>query len=679
MMWSKMAKRYGSIFLSATLLLSIFSGCGAAAPAEKTMETEQAEKAEEWGGTAEDGESATGKTEDGESETEEAGDTESAAEEVDAQAPQGGVVKVESKGEKTVPFYQGDAANIGEKTVQFFNGNDSVAYMEVGELFSILRDMQQARNPDYSYDFGYEGSTFRVERDNGSTVYIDFEEGEMDFNDLYLFDRAPEAICATDVVSDDVWQRNEDGSVKTGKDGEKLVNLLSRVDEENNFGRSGYPLVLILEDYHIPIYFEDEKGYLPIATFNDLFVSPTTEGFLVYNEERLFLMGEDGLESDVEDGDGKTLQDIYYDIKPSELTPELAAFNYWELVLFLSGNYGLRDEHNIDSGFDEYLEITGLKEKLLSTDPTTVDDALAELVYGYFGDLHSIIRSASPYAGEDRSYAVTISEDGGRVENTVNVAGSIREYLDIFRQFYMTRMGTDCMDEEGVPVPYMEVGNTAYITFDHFTARDDLDFYSKKVEKHLEKYIGEDIRALVVYANRQITRENSPIENVVIDLSCNQGGTADVAVYISAWILGTANFSVVIPKTKAQYSVGYQADVNLDGKITKEDALDLQKYKVYCLESPVSFSCGNLLPNLFKESGKVTLIGHTSGGGACMVASTVCADGTFLNISGMKALATVKNGSYYLIDQGVEPDVPITDVKNYFDREKLTEYINGLM
>ena len=39
-----------------------------------------------------------------------------------------------------------------------------------------------------------------------------------------------------------------------------------------------------------------------------------------------------------------------------------------------------------------------------------------------------------------------------------------------------------------------------------------------------------DTISIIINAHRQITRENSPIKNVVVDLSCNGGGQAAAAV-----------------------------------------------------------------------------------------------------------------------------------------------------
>ncbi len=47
-------------------------------------------------------------------------------------------------------------------------------------------------------------------------------------------------------------------------------------------------------------------------------------------------------------------------------------------------------------------------------------------------------------------------------------------------------------------------------------------------------------------------------------------------------------------------------------------------------------------------------------------------------ISGASRISFVKNGSYYDVYRGVDPDVFLTKVGTFCDREKLTEIINNL-
>lgn len=71
-------------------------------------------------------------------------------------------------------------------------------------------------------------------------------------------------------------------------------------------------------------------------------------------------------------------------------------------------------------------------------------------------------------------------------------------------------------------------------------------------------------------------------------------------------------------------------------------------------------------------------IGRTSGGGACVIQQGVTADGTLFSISSNIKSCTVKNGSFYPIDQGVEPDFTIGAPAHFYDRQWLTDYINSL-
>ncbi len=79
-------------------------------------------------------------------------------------------------------------------------------------------------------------------------------------------------------------------------------------------------------------------------------------------------------------------------------------------------------------------------------------------------------------------------------------------------------------------MPYYEVGNTAYVTFDQFMMDETFDYYAA-AEKVERPDPSTDTLSLVYYAHQQITRENSPIENVVLDLSANNGGMVPTALW----------------------------------------------------------------------------------------------------------------------------------------------------
>lgn len=171
---------------------------------------------------------------------------------------------------------------------------------------------------------------------------------------------------------------------------------------------------------------------------------------------------------------------------------------------------------------------------------------------------------------------------------------------------------------DGIP-GYEEIGNTAYITFDIFSmSTTDLDDYYQ--EEDLASFGDDDTFALLMKAHKQIHRENSPIENVVVDLSCNAGGDADCAIFLIAWFLGEAAIGTKDCMTGAMCTSTYRCDASRDRKFDEGDTVTDKN--LFCLISPFSFSCANLVPCMFKESGRVTLSGRASGGGACNVQPT---------------------------------------------------------
>lgn len=162
----------------------------------------------------------------------------------------------------------------------------------------------------------------------------------------------------------------------------------------------------------------------------------------------------------------------------------------------------------------------------------------------------------------------------------------------------------------------------------------------------------------------------------MLDLSCNSGGAVDAAVFVLSWFLGDAPITVQDTLTDAISSSIYRADINLDHEFDAYDSLGDKR--LFCLISPCSFSCANLIPAVFKESHMVTLIGQRSGGGSCIVLPLCTAYGSQFRVSGCYRVSTLKNGSVYDVDLGVEPDVYISLPDHLYDREYLTDYINQL-
>ncbi len=399
------------------------------------------------------------------------------------------------------------------------------------------------------------------------------------------------------------------------------------------------------------MYRDGDSCFLPLQTVSDFFFSVSCNTNITYNGQAIFLATANAF---VQNQELTDLGEVYYDAPKRERSKALCDFGYNELCLALDTLYGLKQEHMIHS-FGELFWQIALEDQLKDPDPTAADEALDFFIQYYLDDLHSEFKSTSPMA------------EPKAVEN---VYGRANEKL--YHDFPIYSNLRSAAFPDGVP-DYQEVGNTAYITFDEFTFADaGDDYYTAESDEELPN----DTISLIIRAHRYITRENSPIENVVLDLTNNAGGSVDAAVFILGWLMGEAPLSIHYSATDAMATTLTRADVNLDRKFDKDDVLSNQK--IFVLTSPVSFSCGNLLPCVLGSTDRAALVGRATAGGACMVQPLSTAWGSIFTISGPYRLSFLKNGSFYNVDQGMEPDYYVENLANLYNREALTKYLNDL-
>ena len=422
--------------------------------------------------------------------------------------------------------------------------------------------------------------------------------------------------------------------------------------EGSYLNRAGSVLTLNLADYDIDIVSVDGECYLPFQTLVDLLVNGTYYK-LIFDEEYVILCLSD-----------KDLTDLYATAPKHAMSEEFARFNYNELCFLLDCKYGLKSEHHI-TDFHSFMAFsTNLMDMMLDPDAISQDAAIARLTGMYMDDKHS---------GYSRgSYLYKESYKLSQLMRGTNLGPSTNRYFDTSEVFADARKA---VYRAWVP-GYEEVGDTAFITFDQFTY-DRRTYYDVEGEEPIDRDNPQDTVDLIIYANRQIKREGSPIKNIVIDLSNNIGGAGAAAIVVMSWFVGEATMALRDTFTGAETDATYLVDVDLDGAFTEGDNV-ATGYNLYCLMCDNSFSCGNLLPAAFRESGKVTLVGQTSGGGSCVVQPCTTAAGTTFQISGTQQVSILKNGTFYNTDAGIEPDVVLTKPESFYDRAGLMEYLKAL-
>ena len=540
-----------------------------------------------------------------------------------------------------------------EITLYFVNGGD-IPYVALTEYMPFVGETYKDDDIDcpaaeYEITHPAENHTMVTRTDNGSSMDINAKSDTIEFLGMDAFVSTPTSSAPASILS-------------LGESGVGGVSNLFQ-DDVSSYYRSGEPLITYdMSEYLIDLIEKDGECYVPMQTVNDLFLSRNNKIAVFTGEEVLACSAS------------KTLIDEMYNAPTGTMSEAFANFNYNELRFVLDHFYGLKEQHNIQD-FGDFIGQIDLIMELSGTDPKVFDNALRKLTLKYLDDGHSGLTKTSFMAGKpdpnDIDESMAMLESIGASTNEMLFAPIPAR--EVRYKYYPDNPGMDPdLIATNHPWVYEEVGDTAIITFDQFTC-DKVDYY-----KEADLSNPQDTIELIAYADQQITREDSPIKNVVLDISNNVGGAADAAVFVIAWLQGGfARITVFDKQTGAQNVGSYSVDTNLDGEFDPDDGLS-ETVSKYCLISSTSFSCGNLVPAFFKGNNGITLLGRTSGGGTCTVMTFTTASGAVFCISSPKQISLIKNGSFYDIDRGIEPDFVISKYDTMYDREKLVEFIHNL-
>lgn len=335
--------------------------------------------------------------------------------------------------------------------------------------------------------------------ENSATIAFDFANKTVHYSDLDLYASNHHKTSVLDLASDQ-------GETDEGK---KKYLATQNIE----YYRTGNSLSFDLSHWSIPMYFENGAGYLPVQTFADLVLFERNI-YLAFNGQNLFMSGSWSNDMD----------DLFYSAPTGDRSEDLAKFSYNELTLALDFQYGLKEDHDI-TDFTTYLpQVSGLKDRLLSTNALEADKGVYQLCSQAFSDFHSYLQATSSYAGKD---ALDSAKDA-----TLR-SPNFTEYQLIRYAFSTARTAVIKAISGGTKTafdPYEEYSNgdgttTAFVTFDNFTMPNQ-DYYTTPATASAA-----DTYGILEYAHSQIFKSGSTVKNVVLDLSCNSGGSINASVY----------------------------------------------------------------------------------------------------------------------------------------------------
>ena len=547
-------------------------------------------------------------------------------------------VKVVELTKKVVPFAD---PSIGFIELGFMDGKEDIPYIRCNSEFfenSIERNITVS-----SVNADTKKVTFN-NREQNTTAELDLTRHTLTFDNYDQFFRDGNTVYF------DAAQSN-------------LGDYMKMIDYSNI---AGQPVVFdwSAQDIGVVIW-KDGNSYdlaLPLQMFNDVFLA-SSGFFILYNGNKLYLSNK--------------LTDDYWTSgnQSGTRSKALAEFCYNELCLNLDFNYGLKAIHGIDRfpDFNTYFICSGIDRDLKSTNATTFANALKDVCDFFFDDGHSGYISNSHYLAKDAAIP-------GNHTSAKQKAMSDYNYI-----YKILARG------ESAP-GYKVTGDkkTAVVRFDQFTNAHEnkaaKEGHYADIDGIIDAYAGTyentyDTVSFIHYVNKQI-KDDPNIENVVLDLSCNGGGANHAAAFILAWMLGECTFNFTDSITGAKWAATYVADVDFDGNYMSDDTPDigdaLLDKRLFCLVSPYSFSCANMVAAMLKDSGWATIIGVTSSGGSSTVQRSSTADGTYFQMSSKNVMSLNKNGSNYDIDRGVEPHYYISNPANFYNLDKIEALVNSI-
>lgn len=492
-----------------------------------------------------------------------------------------------------VNIYCNTVALSGQKLYSI-NGNKTVPYVNQG----ILKILLNGIFGDNCYKGQGNDGTVIQNAVNGSTLTIEKDENRLVFDDYERF---------FDTTNNENPMNNSFVSTLG-----KICKITS--DSYTNPGKT----VIDLDDYGITTYRRKNNYYIPFATVCNIIPSLN---MLVFNGSNVFCCANEYPCYD-ENYNLNEYGGFFKGNIQIDFDEELRQFTYNNLCLCIDLNYALKADKGFESA-DEFLSQKGVKEIIFSGKPS---------VEVFEGQLDVIFNDLL----DDRGHTgIGITETSffnkSTFDNVISTDGySARE-----------AEGERLMTLRGETLPYyLHNEKTLVITIDRFS---DAALNS------------DDCQNVIFELNEKLNNDAgySGVENVIIDLSCNQGGNDSGAVLLGGWITGEGRESLISARSGAKSEITALIDINGDGAYDEKDSI--RDKSVYIIVSSYTYSAAAVLANNLKGSENVTLVGEKTAGGMCnSIGFATVIGNSFRMSSRYRALPTEG-------ESGIEPDIMISE------------------
>ena len=525
----------------------------------------------------------------------------------------------------------------------YFKENSEIPYVLIDDGVELMSDIRSSALSDdkAKCTLTKDGNNYVISNETGAKCTLSVENQTMTYDDYDMFSGVnPEGQKPLTIAP-----------VKKGKKALKLVSQQYT---------AGNQLVLDLKNYtKLDLVEKDGKCYMPISVFNSALFNANTSLSLAYNGKEAFILNGDSLSETgfllpIETPLGKRFRNV-----KDSVSQEYAEYYYQSLCFDFNYEYGLRDKFTT---FEEYLKSKGYTNDLLSTDARTLDKTTAYAL-SFLNDGHTALTEFSNFY----KYRDVEPED-----SKMSPAKVQKEKDD--------EAFTEKVTEKGIKDGLEYKDSTVFVTFKSFNDIEEDLLYKKDqltndgLTGPMNNRFDSELTSLLkptntaelfsrLYKELNSAERKTTIKNVVIDLTTNEGGSADALIYSLSVLLGNVTVDIHNYLTGGHNHQVYKADMNLDGLINEDDkSLSELGFNIFFLDSKYSFSSANAMPYLAKlNNSNVITLGDKTAGGPCAVRNIVTPIGNVVTSSSLTTISKSVNGGYQHIDDGIPADFPLTE------------------
>ena len=528
--------------------------------------------------------------------------------------------------EKTAVLYTATSEEAGGLTIRFYEETPHVPYLGISEYMAQVMHF-----------------TMTVEANEDGTLTLkNGLGGEL------LCDAATGTITARDWMKMITPEMPLEGAAHSLKDSNCAFVRITDITYEGE----PTPIIFDFAKYGMKIYTDGEDVWLPLSVLTNMMTDIATN-HLRFDGKNLYLT-----QMTLKDNpdDPILLNDTFTALLNGQERPaDLIAQCYADLCFDLDYFFGhpgvaMLDEMLEEKGLDQTLTDLGekgaaIKEGLLSADMMEYLAALQKLFTIWLADGHT---SALDITNLVQSKSIKLEKLARlSAEYFTDMKESKQTLAQLLRMAITPQRKFAWGDSF-----YREYGNTAIIRLDSFMPDEDAWAAWYRGEGSFpDDCIGKVVSGL------KRARENGQIRNVLIDLTCNSGGSSDVLMLLAGLTTGRNYLRGRTRLTGQTMVATFEADTNFDGIFDEKDREAGFDFNYGILTSRQAFSCGNLFPVVMQESGAVVIGEKTGGGSCCIQFGTDSLGLRWLMSSAQWQLIDADGNS---VESGCTVDIPIT-------------------